>query len=99
MIPPMIPPTTTDIMPLETESGTATHVSCVVDVFEVSGIVAVEAFSVLICVLVVSEDLGVGASGIVVVDENDDDDVMLSCVVSGQEFATSSACAYNYCQS
>ena len=82
MTPPMIPPTTTDVMPLETESGSATCVSCViaVDVLEVpSGVVAVESFSVLMCV-VVSEDLVVG--GIVVIDENDDDDdVMLACVV------------------
>ena len=85
MIPPMIPPTTTDVMPLETESGSATRVSCViaVDVFKlgVLGIVAVESFSVLMCVLVVREDLVAGASGIVIVDENDDDDITLSCVV------------------
>ena len=41
MTPPMIPPTMTDVMPLETESGTATPVSCVVaiDVLGVSGVV------------------------------------------------------------
>ena len=86
MIPPTIPPTTTDVMPLETESGTATRVSCVVvnDVLGVSGVVAVESFSVLTCVLVVSEDLVAGASGIIVDDENDDDDdddAMLACVL------------------
>ena len=75
MTPPMILPTTTDVMPLETESDSATRVSCAISV------------DVL------------GVSGVVAVDENDDDDVMLSCVVSGQEFAPSSACAYNYCRS
>ena len=83
MIPPTIPPTMTDVMPLETESGTATRVSCVVvdDVLGVSCVVAVESFSVLMRV-VVSEDLVGGASGIVVVDENDDDDdVMLACIL------------------
>ena len=44
MIPPMIPPTMTDVMPLETESGSATHVSCVVavDILGVSGVVDVD---------------------------------------------------------
>ena len=32
MIPPTIPPTTTDVTPLETENGTATRESCVVAV-------------------------------------------------------------------
>ena len=92
MIPPTILPTTTDVMPLETESGTATRVSCVVvdDVLGVSGVVAVESFSVLMRV-VVSEDLVVGASGIVV-DKNDDDDdeVMLACalVTAGDSVGT-----------
>ena len=43
MTPPIIPPTMTDVMPLETESGTATRVSCVV---------AIESFSALMCVVV-----------------------------------------------
>ena len=30
MIPPMIPPIMTDVIPLETESGADIHVSCVV---------------------------------------------------------------------
>ena len=83
MIPPTIPPTMTDVIPLETESSSATRVSCVdaVDVLGVSGVVAVESFSVLMCV-VVSEDLVIGVSGIIVVDESDgDDDVMLACVL------------------
>ena len=82
MIPPTILPTTTDVMPLETESGTATRVSCVVvnDVLGVSGVVAVESFSVLMRV-VVSEDLVGGASGIVDENDDDDDDVMLACAL------------------
>jgi hypothetical protein len=69
MIPPVIPPTTTDIMLLETENGAATRVSCVV---------AVETSSMLACV-VVSEDVGI--SDLVDVDD-DDDDVTLACVVA-----------------
>ena len=53
MLPPTIPPTTTDVMPLETETGTATLVSC---------IVAIEYFSVPMRA-VVSDTLGI--SGVV----------------------------------
>ena len=53
MTPPMIPPTMTDVMPSETEIGTATPVSCIVvdDILGVSGVDDFEAFSVLTCVL------------------------------------------------
>ena len=94
MTPPMIPPTMTDVMPSETESGADTRISCVVavdilgvscvivvDVLGVSGVIAVETFSVLMCVLVVSEVLVIGASGIVIVvdeNENDDDEVVVA---------------------
>ena len=88
IIPPTIPPTTTDVMPLETESGSATHVSCVIaiDVLGVSS--GVEIFSVLMYVLVVSEDLVVGASDIVTVDdenENDDDEVVAAVVAVARD--------------
>ena len=54
MTPPTIPPTMTDVMPLETVSDSATCVSCVIvdDVLGVSGFDDFEAFSVLTsCVL------------------------------------------------
>ena len=57
MIPPMIPPIMTDVMPLETESGADIRVSCVVadDVLGVSGVVDVDVLPA--CGVVIAGDV------------------------------------------